>query len=605
MYNKFFKRVIDIVLSFLGILVLIPLWLVLFLAIKLDSKGPIFFKQKRVGIHKKYFNILKFRTMRVDTPHDMPTHLFTNPDQYITKVGKFLRKTSLDELPQIFNIFVGQMSIIGPRPALWNQEDLLLERDKYGANDVKPGLTGYAQINGRDELEIEEKAKFDGEYAKNISFLFDCKCFFGTIIKVFKSEGVVEGGTGELNKEKQENEIQNKTGKKILVVCQYYYPEPFRITDICEELVKKGNEVTVITGIPNYPMGKVYEGYKDKSKREEVINGVTVKRCFTIARRSGAIFRFLNYYSFSWSSKRAVKKLNGDFDVVLVNQLSPVMMAKAGIEYKKKFGKKLVLYCLDLWPESLVSGGIKRGSFLYNHYHKVSDKIYKSADKILVTSKAFSEYFKKEFGIDGVRYLPQYAENLFSKESCKKKPNGRIDLMFAGNVGVAQSVETIIKTANLTKDLKEVCYHIVGDGSEIEKCKKLARELKINNLFFYGRKTVEEMPKFYSMADAMLLTMQKDKVLSMTIPGKLQSYMAAGKPVIASIDGEANRLITESKTGLTANAEDYEGLSKIIRRFVKDKNKDKYALNSEKYYENHFTKERFFNKLENTLNEGL
>lgn len=187
----------------MAIIVLIPFWVFLFIAIKIDSKGPIFFTQKRIGIHKKTFNILKFRTMRKDTPHDIPTHLLENPEQWITRVGKFLRKTSLDELPQIFNIFTGKMSIIGPRPALWNQDDLIAERDKYGANDVKPGLTGWAQINGRDELEIPIKAKLDGEYVLKQSFLFDCKCFFGTIKSVLKRDGVIEGGTGELNKEKR------------------------------------------------------------------------------------------------------------------------------------------------------------------------------------------------------------------------------------------------------------------------------------------------------------------------------------------------------------------------------------------------------------------
>lgn len=199
MYIKV-KRVIDFLVSLMGLIVLSPLFLILMLAIKLDSPGPIFFKQNRVGIHKTYFNILKFRTMKIDTPKDMPTHMLTNPEQYITKVGKFLRKTSLDELPQIINILKGDMSIIGPRPALWNQYDLLEERDKYGANDVMPGLTGLAQISGRDELEIPVKAKLDGDYVAKMSFRFDVKCFFDTIISVLKSDGVVEGGTGEMKK---------------------------------------------------------------------------------------------------------------------------------------------------------------------------------------------------------------------------------------------------------------------------------------------------------------------------------------------------------------------------------------------------------------------
>lgn len=206
MYDKVIKRVIDLILSLLGLIILSPIFIILCIWIKLDSKGPILFKQKRVGIHKSYFNIYKFRTMYVDTPKDMPTHMLSDPDQYITKAGKFLRKTSLDELPQIINILKGEMSIIGPRPALWNQEDLIEERDKYKANDVRPGLTGWAQINGRDELEIEDKAKLDGDYVKHMSFLFDLKCFFGTITSVLKSDGVVEGGTGEIHKKVGDNQ---------------------------------------------------------------------------------------------------------------------------------------------------------------------------------------------------------------------------------------------------------------------------------------------------------------------------------------------------------------------------------------------------------------
>ncbi len=192
------KRIMDIVLSLIALIIFFPVFTILAVAIKLDSEGPVFFKQKRVGKGKTHFYILKFRTMRIDTPKDVPTHLLENPEQYITRMGKFLRKTSLDELPQIWNIFVGHMSIIGPRPALWNQYDLIAERDKYGANDILPGLTGLAQINGRDELPIEVKAELDGIYAQNMSFIMDVKCFLATILKVIKHEGVVEGGTGRL-----------------------------------------------------------------------------------------------------------------------------------------------------------------------------------------------------------------------------------------------------------------------------------------------------------------------------------------------------------------------------------------------------------------------
>ncbi|MBE5961968.1 MAG: sugar transferase [Lachnospiraceae bacterium] len=187
------KRVMDWLLSLAGIIILMPLMAIIAVIIKCSSKGPVFFKQKRIGIHKSYFYILKFRTMRIDTPKDCPTHLLSNPDRYITKVGAFLRKTSLDELPQLFNILKGDMSIVGPRPALWNQDDLIAERDRYGANDVRPGLTGWAQVNGRDELEIKEKAKLDGEYVRRMSLWFDFKCILKTVTSVLKQDGIKEG----------------------------------------------------------------------------------------------------------------------------------------------------------------------------------------------------------------------------------------------------------------------------------------------------------------------------------------------------------------------------------------------------------------------------
>jgi O-antigen biosynthesis protein WbqP len=201
---KYFKRILDFLISFIASIILSPLFLIIAIWIKINSPGPVFFKQKRVGKNKDLFEIYKFRSMRSDTPSDMPTHLLNDPEAFITKSGKFLRKTSLDELPQLINIVKGEMAIIGPRPALWNQYDLIEEREKYGANDVRPGLTGWAQINGRDELEIPVKAKLDGDYVQNISFLFDLKCFFGTITSVLRSDGVVEGGTGVIEKAKQD-----------------------------------------------------------------------------------------------------------------------------------------------------------------------------------------------------------------------------------------------------------------------------------------------------------------------------------------------------------------------------------------------------------------
>lgn len=210
-YDKTIKRIIDFVLASVGIVLLIPFWIILAIAIKIDDPGPIFFKQKRFARDSKdgepqFFYILKYRSMKTSTPKDMPTHMLKNPEQYITKVGGFLRKTSLDELPQIFNIWAGSMAIVGPRPALYNQTDLYDERAKYGANKVRPGLTGWAQINGRDELEIEDKARLDGEYVQKLSFTMDLRCFFGTFLSVLRQDGVVEGGTGAIQEEKEKSD---------------------------------------------------------------------------------------------------------------------------------------------------------------------------------------------------------------------------------------------------------------------------------------------------------------------------------------------------------------------------------------------------------------
>lgn len=388
---------------------------------------------------------------------------------------------------------------------------------------------------------------------------------------------------------------------KILVICQYYYPEPFRITDICEELVKRGNEVFVITGQPNYPMGKIYDGYKGKKHKDENINGVKIHRCFTVARGNGIIKRFLNYYSFAFFSSRYVSRISEEFDVVFVNQLSPVMMAKAGIKYKKKHGKKVFLYSLDLWPESLTAGGIKRGSKIYSYYHCVSEKIYKSADMIGITSKSFAEYFEKEFGITGAKYLPQYSEEIFNPEICRKEPNGYIDLMFAGNIGVMQDIDTIIEAARLTADIKNLRWHIVGDGSEFERLKESARDCK--NIIFHGRQPLEKMPEYYAMADAMLVTLKDDPTISFTLPGKVQTYMAAGKPIIGAINGETALVLKEADCGYCTQSSNPDELAENVRALIMDNNIVKFSKNSFEYYKNKYSKNSFYERLNQIFNE--
>ncbi len=393
---------------------------------------------------------------------------------------------------------------------------------------------------------------------------------------------------------------------KILVVCQFYSPEPFRITDICEEWVKRGHDVTVITGRPNYPAGNIYKGYEGKQHRDEVINGVKVHRCYEIPRKKGVLYRFLNYYSFAISSKRYAKKLRDEYDVVFINQLSPIMMANAAFSYKRKHGTKTVLYCLDLWPESLCAGGIKRGSLLYKHYHKVSKKIYSSVDTVAITSRLFRNYLVSEFNIDDERitYLPQYAESLFDSDNCKKKPNEFIDLVFAGNIGAAQNVETIVRAAAQTQDIANLRWHIVGNGSSLDDCRALAERLNVNSITFHGRRPLEEMPKYYRMADAMLITLINDDILSTTLPGKVQTYMSAAKPIIAAANGEIATVISEANCGFCTPAEDANSLAESVRRFCQSYSSSfvsELGNNASIYYKKNYAKNVFFERADKLL----
>ena len=393
---------------------------------------------------------------------------------------------------------------------------------------------------------------------------------------------------------------------KILVVCQYYYPEPVRITDICEELVRLGNEVTVLTGIPNYPLGEIYQGYGFKKNRKEIINGVKVYRCLTIPRKHNIFMRFLNYHSFSFFSSLYLKRIKEKYDVVFVNQLSPVMMGNAAIKYRKRTNTRVVLYCLDLWPESLCTGGITKSSLIYKLYFRISKKIYRNVDKLLVTSKSFVNYLIKKFDINEniIMYLPQYAETIFNPSDCIKKQDGKIDLMFAGNIGKAQSIETIIRAANEMKNVKNLYWHIVGDGSEYTLLKKMTYDLKLDNVIFYGRKPLNEMPELYKKADAMLVTLQADSIVSETLPGKVQTYMGAGKPIIGAINGETADVIKEARCGYCGSADDYIELANNVRKFIKIKDKNKLGKNAFNYYKNNFDKSIFIDKLNNELERG-
>ena len=927
LYSKYGKRMLDVVLSFGGLVALSPVYAAIALAIKIEDPGPVLFTQKRVGQNKQYFKLHKFRSMKVSTPHDVPTHQLENPDQYITKVGKFIRAHSLDELPQIWDIFVGNMSVIGPRPGLWNQDLLTAERDKYGANDVKPGLTGWAQINGRDELEIPVKAKLDGEYVQKQSLLFDVKCFLGTVSKVSHDDSVVEGGTGEMKKKsyhytdgksdkelignigfgepvevdpeakkkvlitgagsyigqsfiqyakkhypdnfeieeldmtdaawrdkdfseydvvyhvagiahadvgKVSEEIKSKyyevntglaveaaekakregvktfifmssmivygdsapygqqkvidettvpkpanfygdsklqadvavreladdtynvivlrppmiygkdskgnyrtlaklakklpvfpnvdnersmlyienlceflcqvmllkpyhrnsvvllpqngkwtktsdmvkmiakaSGKKmtelqclapavwigskmpgkigglvnkafgnncyehqvseyagiryqkvgikesivgmknkdkhILVISQYFYPEQFRINDICTEWVKRGYRVTVVTGIPNYPQGEFYEGYDYEHHRAECWNGIEIIRLPIRPRKKGTINLALNYMSFVKEGKRWIKSTNIEAKEVFIYEVSPMTQALVGVWYAQKMHISCNLYVTDLWPENVEIVLGVHNKLLLAPIEKMVEYIYKRCDHIFTSSQSFIE----KIAVRGVRrekliYWPQYAEEFYKKEETAEKleiPNdGITNLTFAGNIGTAQGLDILVKVASLLKKKNIlVRFNMIGNGRYEKELRLQIQEKKVENYFnFIGQQPAEKIPKYFAWSDAALITLSKSEVYAMTIPAKTQSCLACGIPVIVSADGEVQNIIREAKCGLHSNSGDVVALTENIMKFIAmpKAEREKMSNNALNYYSKNFEKKMLMDKME-------
>lgn len=398
----------------------------------------------------------------------------------------------------------------------------------------------------------------------------------------------------------------------ILVVCQYYYPEPFRIHEVCESLVERGHNVTVLTGLPNYPMGVIPDEYKGKEHRDEIVNGVHILRVSEIPRTQGKVGLAKNYVSFAFNGSLKALTMKKNFDVIFVYQLSPVLMAIPA--YVAKWfsrTKKLVIYCLDLWPESLVSMGIGKSGIFFRFMKFVSKRIYKGAKRIGYTSEMFRQYFTDELNVENdFYYIPQFADELFSRveEKDDKAKNGgecskkerTINYVFAGNIGKMQSVDTIIKAAVLVKN-KNICWHIVGDGSEYEECIRLAKELEADDkITFHGRMPVEKMPEFYEMADAMIVTLADSKTISYTLPGKVQSYMAAGKAVLASANGETAKVIEKAECGLCCEAENAEALADIADRMAEQ---DLHVLgnNAREYYNANFSKKSHIDQIEKML----
>ncbi len=394
---------------------------------------------------------------------------------------------------------------------------------------------------------------------------------------------------------------------KILVVSQHYWPEPFPLSDVCESLVRLGHTVHVVTDVPNYPMGYIFPEYKGGKRRKEERGGVQIFRTFTIGRRNNILFRLLNYYSYAISSTLFVNKLKGDYDVVFTNQSSPVMMVNAALFYAKKWKKKCVLYCMDLWPASLAAGGVGETSPIYRFFHGVSKKLYRKADRILITSQMFRDYFKSEFGIadETIGYLPQYADATFDSVLPPKENTDTVDFVFAGNIGAAQSLNTVLGAADILREDTRLRWHIVGDGSELENLKNRASELSLDNVIFYGRKPLAEMPAYYAKADAMLVTLTADPFIGMTLPAKVQSYMAVGKPVIAAANGEIPAVIGDSGCGFCANADDAQGFADAVKAFLACEDKTSLGKRARQYYESHFTREMFMKRLVSELEAHL
>lgn len=936
LYSKYAKRALDVVLSFGGLLVLSPVYAAIALAIKIEDPGPVLFTQKRLGKNKEYFKLHKFRSMKVSTPHDVPTHQLDNPDQYITKVGKFIRAHSLDELPQIWDIFVGNMSIIGPRPGLWNQDLLTAERDKYGANDVKPGLTGWAQINGRDELEIPVKAKLDGEYVQKQSLLFDMKCFLGTISKVSHDDSVVEGGTGEMKKKpyhytdgksdeelignigfgepvevdpeakkkvlitgagsyigqsfiqyakkhypdnfeieeldmtdvawrdkdfseydvvyhvagiahadvgKVSEEIKSKyyevnTGlaveaaekakregvktfifmssmivygdsapygqqkvidettvpkpanfygdsklqadvavreladdtynvivlrppmiygkdskgnypilaklakklpvfpnidnqrsmihidnlceflcqimlvkkveenaivlipqnaewtnttdmvkeiaavssrkirilkimklavlfggkmpgkigrlvnkafgnscyahelsvykeldyqkvslkesinrtegiqivksdltenKHILVISQYFYPEQFRVNDICREWAKRGYKVTVVTGIPNYPQGEFYEGYDYKNKRTETWEGIEIIRLPIKPRKKGSVNLALNYMSFVEKGFKWVHTTKLRADEVFIYEVSPMTQALVGVWYAKKYKLKCNIYVTDLWPENVEIVLDIHNKLFLGSIGMMVDYIYKNCDYIFTSSKSFiNKIARRNISTEKLIFWPQYAEEFYQKKE-KEDPleipnDGVVNFAFAGNLGTAQGLDVLVEAAKLLKNKSlTVRFNMIGNGRYEDELKQHIHDAEVDSYFnFIPRKPAEDIPSYFAWSDAALITLAKSEVYSMTIPAKTQSCLACGMPILVSADGEVQDVIREANCGFANDSGDAKGLADNIERFSALTMEEKKILsdNAVNYYKANFDKKLLMDKME-------
>lgn len=390
----------------------------------------------------------------------------------------------------------------------------------------------------------------------------------------------------------------------ILIVSQHFYPDNFRVNDIAKMLTEDGHNVTVLTSLPDYATGKVPVDCKGRKNRRITWNGVDVIRCFSVSRRSGVVFRALNYISFYLSSTYRALKTDGDFDVVFCYQTSPVLMANAARTFARKRKIPFFIYCLDLWPESLKAWRVSEKNPLFKIMHKYSNGIYNSADCIGITSEPFTEYLKTVNGVpeNKIVYLPQHSEDMNLKPKVRKEGEPFV-FSFGGNIGSVQNIDCIIKAASILSDRNDIKIEIYGDGSELQNCKALSKKLKTDGMItFFGRLSKEELWKRYENTDAFLLTLKSQGVIGQTVPAKLQEYMSGNRPVIASVGGAAEQIIKESGCGICVPAGDSKALAKAMEDFVS--NNEKYAdcgANGREFYINNFTGRSFIDKLTQTL----
>lgn len=390
---------------------------------------------------------------------------------------------------------------------------------------------------------------------------------------------------------------------RVLVISQYYYPEPFKIHEICEEFVNRGHQVTVITGRPNYPDGKLFDGYDDPNKMNEIINGVDVVRTEIPLRGDNPISLIRNYLSYPRFAKKAIKLLDKEFDIVFVYQLSPIFMLIPALYYKKKYKKKVYVYCLDLWPESLKVLHIKENNPLFKIIKKICNKLYKQCDFISVTSPAFISYLNQinEIDLKKIDYIPQHGEEMFLEVKTYEKQL-KLNITFAGNIGKAQDFDCLVKAVSYIDEnhLNRLKLTIIGSGSYEKVFKDQVEKNNLCDVFdFIGRKKVEELIPYYNDTSLFLLSLEKDSNIGKTIPSKLQTYMSAGRGIIGSIDGASAEIIRNSNAGVVCNAGDYKSLAKIIIDMIDadDSFIEQLAKNSRRYFIDNFTIDKYVSRI--------